>query len=246
VAPTICRCVTSSTALMCRRGLPGALYRLVNIRDTRSARPAALANRYGSRFGLREDHPFLAVAALFAQIADVRHRDVRQPLIAGVGECEIIAAEDLLRRRSAQRVVRLVHLRQQRDVGGSVVRGEAPAFASPRSHGSAFGIVSEQASYLRPAQPRHPGYVPPHQSLLLPAQTGVLLSAERSLGPFIEILCPVAFNPTSSLPFRNAWICSTLNRSPSFMLTSNPQHALPLVQAHPALETHCLFRLIWR
>jgi hypothetical protein len=30
------------------------------------------------------------------------------------------------------------------------------------------------------------------------------------------------------------------------MLTSNPQHALPLVQAHPALETHCLFRLIWR
>src|ERR1035437_6285447 len=55
-----------------------------------------------------------------------------------------------------------------------------------------------------------------------------------------------ALNPTSPLAPTNARICSKLNRSPFFMLISNPQHAVSLLQAHLALETHLPFRLIWR
>ena len=67
----------------------------------------------------------LAVAAAFAQVVDVRHGDLRQPLIAGFGEFVILPVQDLLRSRSAQRLVRLIHCRQQRDIGRCVTGREA-------------------------------------------------------------------------------------------------------------------------
>src|SRR5882724_2861509 len=59
---------------------------------------AALADGYRSGPRLSEDHPLLAVAPVLVQIVDMRHRDVRQPFVAGVGELEKLPIQNFLSR----------------------------------------------------------------------------------------------------------------------------------------------------
>ena len=128
----------------------------------------------------------LAVAAPFAQVVNMRHRDFGQTLVAGIGDLVILPVENLLRRRSAQRFVRLIRCRQQRDVARIVMGGEPPTAALPDSHNSAFGVLADQPRHLRPAQARYFPDVPFHQTFVAPVQTGIALRAQRPLRPLIQ------------------------------------------------------------
>jgi hypothetical protein len=103
--------------------------------------------------------------------------------------------------RSAQRIVRLIHFRQQRDVGRGVVNRVPLATAAPDPHHPACHVLAYQPRGPGPAQDRH---------------------------------------------FRNVLSCS-----PYFMPINNPQHPLPLLQAHLALEksnpdTFAYVRIQWK
>jgi hypothetical protein len=82
--------------------------------------------------------------------------------------------------------VRLIHLRQQRDVARIVTGGEALAAALPRSHNPASGVLADQPRHLRPAQARHFPDVPFHQTFAAPVQTPIALRAQRPLRPLIQ------------------------------------------------------------
>ncbi len=120
----------------------------------------------------------------------MRRRDLRQALIAGFGEFVILPAENLLRSRSAQRFVRLIHLRQQSDVARGVTSAESPAPALPASHRPAFGVLADQPRYLRPTQACHFPDVPFHQTFAAPMQTAIALRTQRLLRPLIQ-LCSI-------------------------------------------------------
>jgi hypothetical protein len=76
----------------------------------------------------------------------------RWTVVAGVSEFVILPVENLLCSRSAQRLVRLIHFRQQCDIGRRVTGDKALAAALPGSHKPAFGGLADQLRHLRPAQ----------------------------------------------------------------------------------------------
>jgi len=73
--------------------------------------PTALSNRYLSGPGLLEIHPAPTVLAPLSKVINVRDGDLRERLEFRFGELVKLAVEDLLRRRTAERVVRFIHHR---------------------------------------------------------------------------------------------------------------------------------------
>jgi hypothetical protein len=117
--------------------------------------------------------------------------DVRQAIYRDFQSVE--AVESLLRSRSAQRFVRLIHCRQQCDVSLIVTGGEPLAAALPGSHHPAFGVLADQPRHLRPAQARYLPDVPFHQTFAAPVQTDIALRAQRPLRPLIEFFSMGSF-----------------------------------------------------
>jgi hypothetical protein len=82
----------------------------------------------------------------------MRHRDFRQPREFAVAEFGMFALQDTLRGRPAQTLVRAIHLRQQRSVGGRVFGGEPLPPIDLRLHFPGLSMRSNQPRNLRQAQ----------------------------------------------------------------------------------------------
>jgi hypothetical protein len=96
------------------------------------------------------------------------HRDLRQPREFPVTELGILVLQDALGCRPAQPLVRAVHLRQQRNVGGRIFGSEPLPPIDLCPHFPGLSTRSNQSRNLRQAQPGDLAQVRPDRSPLLP------------------------------------------------------------------------------
>ena len=170
-------------------------------------RRAPLANGYLHGARALVDYPLLPVSRTLAQTVDLGHRDPRQPLIALLAEVVELALQDLLRGRSAERLVRFIHAHQQRHVLAAVYRRETVAPAVFNPHFSILPVPADQTRDLRAAQPRHLLHISPYQTTrrtpqfvpgLLP-QTPAHPSVNLLLFLAFEVYCPTGFQKSPDL-----------------------------------------------
>jgi hypothetical protein len=117
----------------------------------------------------------------------MRHRDLRQALEFPIAELGMLALQDALRCRPAQPLVRAVHLRQQRDVGGRVFGGEPLPPIDLRLHFPGPGMRSNQPRNLRQAQPGDLAQVGPDRAPLLLPLLLVLLVDQHLFDPDVYL-----------------------------------------------------------
>ena len=196
-------------------------------------RRSPLANRHRRRPGRLIHNPAFAVAPALPQPIQVRHRDLRQPLIPPVAEIVEFPLQDLLRRRTAQCLVGLIHARQQFDVSSAVPAGKPMppirlwlALPRPSLYSWISRVICARLSPVIFARYRRTS---PRLARL---QFAPVLLAQRPLHPGVNLFPILASNCTSSLASRNARICSRLTLCPVCTLTINSQHADSLLQAH--------------
>ena len=141
-----------------------ALVHRVNSQVTGTAlrvRPPPIAN--GDLHGpcLLVEDPLLAISPSFAQVVDVRYRDGREPFIPLTAVVVKLAVENFPRRRSAQDLMRFVHLGQQLDIRRRVVARKAVSPVAPLAHPPTLFVTADQTRHLRPAQSCHLADVSP-------------------------------------------------------------------------------------
>jgi CRP-like cAMP-binding protein len=130
-----------------------------------------------------EPRNLIAVTRTGSQIVQMRHADLRQPLVLLVAELLVLALQNPPRGRSAQPLVRAVYFRQQGDILGSVPRGEAVPLVRRHPHHTLIPKTADQPRRLRRAHPRHLFHIRPHHGPFLLAQRGVVLGSQHPLHP---------------------------------------------------------------
>jgi len=158
---------------------------------------APLADRYRRGPGGLITGVTFAVRLGIAEPVNLRHRDLRQALEGRLTIVVILALQNPLRRRTAQIAVALVHIGEQFHIRPGVAGGEFPPLIRSRLYLSAGGIACDQPRHLRPAQSRHAGDIPPHQSLFHSAEACVLETNQR---PFRPAVYPGPTLPGESYP----------------------------------------------
>lgn len=119
--------------------------------------------------------PPLPVPHAVPQPVQMRHRQLRQALVTPVPELVAGPLEKLLRGWPAQRLVGLVHFRQQRYILALVPPREPVPPVRRHPHFLAGQVLRDQPSQLAPAPPGHLLQVAPHQSPPLARQFLVVL-----------------------------------------------------------------------
>src|SRR5580658_9144228 len=191
--------------------------------------PLGDRNRRGP-CGLEHRRLFPVVRAP-AQVVQMRHRDSRQRPKLLFAELLVLPFENAQRGRSAQPLVRAVHLGQQRDVPFGVFAREPPPLGEPQGHMAGALVLPDKPCHLRSAQP------------------GDLLHVSADCSPVL-LLCPwnswatstrstQAYTSTwfaplktiSSLAFKKSLICWRVRLSLFCMrICIRPQNARP---THP-------------
>ena len=91
--------------------------------------------------------------------------------------------QNLLRGRTAESFVGLIHRRQQFDIGTRVAIRKAMPPVSSRLHFAALLVAPNQSRHLRAAQPGHLGEVAPHQSFALASEAAVIVLHQGLVDP---------------------------------------------------------------
>jgi len=165
--------------------------------------------------------PPLAVRCGPAQSIQVRHRDARQPLVTLLAKIVKLSLQNLLRRRSTERLVGLIHLRQQCGVGRRVQGWEAPPPIRLGLHWLALQVLGDQACHLCSAQARHFSEVAPNHPAARPAQFAVVLLAQCFIHPAVDLLSVLALEMNFIAAFQK---CSDLLQAqPLFALHADYQ-----------------------
>ena len=123
--------------------IPVALVYRVDAQISRPAvglRPAPLADRYRRRPGRLIAHPPLAVRPGLPQSVQLRHRQLRQSLILRILKIVGRPLQDLLRGRTTERAVGLIHRRQQFHILVGVAFPEAMTAIGLRLHLLTFQV----------------------------------------------------------------------------------------------------------
>jgi len=155
--------------------------------------PPPFADIYLHRLRLLVADLPLAVHAALAQVVDVRHRNRRQSLVALIAIVVKLSVENLLRRRPAQRFMRLVHARQQLDVGWRVPADEPVPSIAALFHHPALLIPPDQPRHLCPAQTGHLAKVLTQHSLGFAPLPEVLVLYQGPRHPLVNLLPLAAF-----------------------------------------------------
>src|SRR5208337_2758520 len=151
------------------------------------------ANRRGPGFGVVQ--ATFPVALLVAQVVQVSHRDGGQPLVLRLPVVLVLALQNAPRGRSAQGFVGLIDRGQPFDIGAGIALWKAvPAIVSGREL-SAGPIAGDQPRHLGPAQAGHLLQVAPQQAARFAALFLMLLLAQKSLHPAVNLLAMFAFEP---------------------------------------------------
>src|SRR5260370_31768212 len=88
-----------------------------------------------------------------------------------------------------------------------------------------FSVLRNQACHLRPAHPRHLDQIAPQQTFHRAPLLPVAVLSQKTRHPLVNLSLFSPSNCQSWLAFRNSWICSRLNFSPSCILMFNTQLA---------------------
>ena len=147
---------------------------------------ASLANGHCRGPGSLISHAALAVRPAFAQPVELRHREPRQALVRRVVELMPCPLQNLLRGRTAEGFVGLVHCGQHFDVGPRVTVRKSMPLISSWLHFAALLVAPNQARHLRPAQTGHLSQVAPHQSFALALEVAVILPAQALIHPRVQ------------------------------------------------------------
>ncbi len=125
----------------------------------------------------------MAVGPAFPQPVELRHRQPCQAFILRVVKLIPGPLQNLLRGRTAESFVGLIHDRQQFDIGTRVaIRKSMPPISS-RLHFAALLVAPNQSRHLRAAQPGHLGQITPHQSFALALEAAVIVLHQGPVDP---------------------------------------------------------------
>src|SRR5205807_207712 len=101
--------------------------------------------------------PPFAIALVLPQVVQMSHRDRRQPLEFKLAILLILALQDVPCGRAAQVFMRLIHTRQQLDIGTRIALGKTVSLVIEANDLSPVQVASDQSRHLRSASPRHLG-----------------------------------------------------------------------------------------
>jgi len=148
---------------------------------------APLTDRDGCGAGFGVVQPALAIALTVAQVVEMAVGDVGQPLELSLAVDLKLALENRPRRWPGERLVGLVDLGQQLDIGLRVTQREAMPAAGGHPHLAAGLVASNQPRNLRPAQPRHLLKVAPQQTASRLALPGIAVLDQHRLHPAVHL-----------------------------------------------------------
>ena len=134
-------------------------------------------------------------------VVQMRYRDLRQATEFPVAEFAMRSPQNASRRRPAQPLVRAVHLRQQRDVVGSVLDSETLPPIDSCFHFPGLRMRSNQSRDLRHAQPGDLAQVRSNRSFFLLSPLLIFLADEHLLDPAVNFrsALPAEFDPRTAL-----------------------------------------------
>ena len=156
-------------------------------------RHSPFANRHRCRPGRPIHNSTFAVPPALPQPIQMRHRDLRQPLIPLIPKVMEFPLQDLLRRRTAQCLVGFIHACQQFDIRLVVTAGKAMPTVRPWLHCFAPAVQLDQPCNLRSAQSRHLGQISAHQPTTGSSQPIPALLSQRSLHPAVDLFLILGF-----------------------------------------------------
>src|SRR5713101_1009858 len=178
----------------------------------------------------------------------MRNRDARQPGKLCLAEHLMLTLTDVLHRRSRQVFMSGIHARQQGNVFDRVPSHKARPARRSRLDLPLAHPLPDQARYLRPAQSGYLHQVTPHDSPLPFTQPCVPLRSQYPLHQIVNISLLVRVKTYRPAPF-NQFL--HLGQTQPFQILHDDLHSPAAclfspspVQAHPALESNVVFRLI--
>ena len=131
------------------------------------------------------------IARAVAQIVQVPHRDVCQPLVLRLPEYCVGPLQDPPRGPSVQPPMGLIDFHQQRHIRRRV---DACKLAPPiRGDPNRLRLseLPDHARHLCPAPPRHFHHVPVNQPLVGPTQLRVVMTPQHAFHPGVNVRAPL-------------------------------------------------------